>query len=699
MLLFVLKCILLERLLKNLTLVGAACALYSGLSSATVLNPDDANTIDDVEKISVVGSASNLVITTEDLEQFQANDLADIFRLSPSVAVGGSVGVAQKIYIRGLEDAYLNVSVDGAQQTSTLFHHIGRVTLDPDLLKQIDVQAGAGEATSGPGAIGGSIRFKTKNAQDLLADDERFGGRLKANYFSNNGTRFSGSLYGKLSDTWGLLGYYSKIDRDNMENGDGEDIFGSAAEQDLLFLKSSGNIGEHHYLSFSVEERKEEGDFSARPNWVVAEDALLYPSAAERSTYVANYAFDYDNTLSLEATVYQTDSSFSGGRFAWLADIKTFGLDLRNTSLFDNHKFVYGVDYRSDKVSSGPNGSAVENKESGSVLGIYAQAYSDLSADLVLSYGLRYDNYKFDQSILLEEYYGEPVTDSEAALDDSEISLNVGLLYSLTDTLTLGLGYAEAARGKEIGDGFTIDEYLYDRSDVPVVANDLAPETVANIEASIEYLKDNLNAKLSVFSSTIDDVIFSGFEGNGVYNNIGDLESSGFEFELAYQWGPVDLFAGFSSVTTELSPRSDLYSEATYSSIDINGYEFIGLGNSRGDTWILGADYGLNKDISMGASVAYVESLDITTLHQALDFGWTDSLYRLNKPSYTTLDVYVDWQINDNWQANFAVTNLLNEQYIDHSSVGDYSGVAGFGAVIGPDEAGRDIRLSVTFDF
>ncbi len=163
--------------MKNLVLAGAVCSLASGAVAAELDTNEEQKAI---EHIAVVGASTNLSITAQDIEQFQANDLADVFRESPSVSVGGSVGVAQKIYVRGLEDAYLNVTVDGAQQTSTLFHHIGRVTLDPDLLKQIDVQAGAGEATSGPGAIGGSIRFKTKDAQDLLADGEQFGGKVKA---------------------------------------------------------------------------------------------------------------------------------------------------------------------------------------------------------------------------------------------------------------------------------------------------------------------------------------------------------------------------------------------------------------------------------------------------------------------------------------------------------------------------------------
>ncbi|USI28443.1 TonB-dependent receptor [Alteromonas macleodii] len=681
--------------MKKLVLASAVCTLSSPVVFAQSLESQNEET-KSIERVAVVGAATNLSITAEDIEQFQANDLADVFRESPSVSVGGSVGVAQKIFIRGLEDAYLNVTVDGAQQTSTLFHHIGRVTLDPDLLKQIDVQAGAGEATSGPGAIGGSIRFKTKDAQDLLRGDEQFGGRVKASYFSNEGTRYSGSLYGKLSDSWGLLGYYSTVDRDNFEDGDGNEVLGTAADQDLMFLKASGYIADNQYLSISAEQRDEEGEFSARPNWVVLEGAPLYPSEAERDTYVANYRFDHSALVFLEATAYQTSSSFRGGRFDFLSDIDTYGFDIRNTTDISNHVFTYGIDYRKDEVESGPGVGPVQNAEEGSVMGIYAQAHSNITPELLLSYGVRYDDFDFQQQILIDDYYGTPVTDEPSGLDDNELSFNVGLEYQLTEAWTIGLGYAEAARGKQIGDGFTLDEYLYDGEDVPVVASDVVPETVTNIEASIEYSANNLNARLSAYESTIDDVLFSGYQGNSVFNNIGDLESSGVEFNLAYRWDSVDVYFGFSSVDVELMPREDLYS-VPYNSIGINGYEFVGLGNSRGDTWVLGADYTVTADISVGFNITMVDDINIDTLHQALENGWTDSLYSLNKADYTLVDIYGEWEVTNDLRLNLAVTNLFDEAYIDHSSVGDYSEV--FPSVIGPQEAGRDIRLSVTYDF
>ncbi len=558
------------------------------------------------------------------------------------------------------------------------------------------MQAGAGEATSGPGAIGGSIRFKTKDAQDLLRGDEQFGGRVKASYFSNEGTRYSGSLYGKLSDSWGLLGYYSTVDRDNFEDGDGNEVLGTAADQDLMFLKASGYIADNQYLSISAEQRDEEGEFSARPNWVVLEGAPLYPSEAERDTYVANYRFDHSALVFLEATAYQTSSSFRGGRFDFLSDIDTYGFDIRNTTDISNHVFTYGIDYRKDEVESGPGVGPVQNAEEGSVMGIYAQAHSNITPELLLSYGVRYDDFDFQQQILIDDYYGTPVTDEPSGLDDNELSFNVGLEYQLTEAWTLGLGYAEAARGKQIGDGFTLDEYLYDGEDVPVVASDVVPETVTNIEASIEYSANNLNARLSAYESTIDDVLFSGYQGNSVFNNIGDLESSGVEFNLAYRWDSVDVYFGFSSVDVELMPREDLYS-VPYNSIDINGYEFVGLGNSRGDTWVLGADYTVTADISVGFNITMVDDINIDTLHQALENGWTDSLYSLNKADYTLVDIYGEWEVTNDLRLNLAVTNLFDEAYIDHSSVGDYSEV--FPSVIGPQEAGRDIRLSVTYDF
>ena len=146
-----------------------AAAVLLAMPAATFAQGDgSALEAIDLDTVTVVGALTDDALDREEIERTQANDLADLFRAIPSVQVGGGVGLAQKIYVRGLEDSLLNVTVDGAPQRGTLFHHIGRVSIEPELLEAVDVQTGPGEATSGFGAIGGAIRFRTRNPVDLL---------------------------------------------------------------------------------------------------------------------------------------------------------------------------------------------------------------------------------------------------------------------------------------------------------------------------------------------------------------------------------------------------------------------------------------------------------------------------------------------------------------------------------------------------
>ena len=179
----------------------------------------------EIEKIYVHGqrvSAERLLLTEDDWQKRQARDLEDLFADQSAIAVGGALGVAQKLYLHGLEDLLLNVSLDGAIQSGSMFHHTGRLSLEPELLRQVEVQAGPGDATQGAGALGGSIDFITKDASDLLLPGERFAGLVKAGYSSvNEGQKYNLTLAGMLSDNWGLIGSFSDVDSKLMQDGAG----------------------------------------------------------------------------------------------------------------------------------------------------------------------------------------------------------------------------------------------------------------------------------------------------------------------------------------------------------------------------------------------------------------------------------------------------------------------------------------------
>lgn len=656
--------------------------LATGALSAVPALAEEKAQQDTLETVVVVGQATDSEITPEQLEKQQANDLSDVFRHIPSVSVGGSIGIAQKVYIRGMEDTLLNVTVDGAPQTGTLFHHIGRVSIEPELLERVEVQSGAGEATSGPGAIGGAIRFKTKDADDLLASGEQLGARVKGAYFSNDGTKGSASVYGKLGENWGVIGSFVQVERDNMQDGDGNEIRGTAADQNLAFFKVSGDIAENQKLTVSYEQREESGELSQRPNWVLLEDAPLYPMDAERETLVANYSAKLSDALNLEITAYDTNSDMAqDGRWGlYGGNTQSTGFDIRNTSTIGQHQLTYGVEQRNDEVKAGPRGATVQEyidagwetglSEKGEVLGVYVQDHWQVTEPLLISLGVRYDAYDLEQV----NYTGEASSD--------EVSPNIGFRYAFNEAWTLSAGHAQAVRGKEIGDSFTLEG--------AAIAPDLAAETVDNNELALEYAGAALALKAAVYQSTIDNVIYDQ-QGAGVYyENIGELESDGFELSAAYSYDSWYVSAAYSHNDSELNGNV------------VNGYENNGLGNTRGDTFTLGVDYALSDQLDLGWSLTHVQDLnDVVVLHRSLELGWIDELQTIDKPGYQVHDVYLRWQPlqDDSLAVNFAVQNLFDEHYRDHSSVGDYSHIPGWEIVSGLYEAGRDVRLSVDYRF
>jgi hemoglobin/transferrin/lactoferrin receptor protein len=643
-------------------------ALAENITDNSVENKEDKET----ETIVVVGQTTNTVITAEELEKYQANDLSDIFRLVPSVTVGGSLGIAQKVYIRGMEDTLLNVTVDGAPQTSTLFHHIGRISIDPDLLKEVEVQAGAGEATAGAGAIGGAIRFKTKSINDVLEEDQNFGGTVKASYFSNAGYQGSASLYGRVNEDWGVLASYVYTDRDTMKDGDGNEISGTDPEQKLGFVKVNGTIGDNQSLSLSYEGRSEEGEFVQRPNWPESSWNPLTPLSVERDTIVFNHALALNELVNLETTIYSTKANVVQTTTRWgtyKGEVKSAGFDIRNTSTLADHQLTYGVEYRQDEVTAGAPGDSGA-KEEGTVAGIYIQDHWQVNNSLLISFGGRFDQYDLDQVTY------------DNSVDSDGFSPNIGAQYTFNDNWELNLGYAQAMRGKEIGDSFTIEAgYI-------TVDPELKAEEVDNTELGLTYHDDHWNIVASVYQSDIDNVILDQLGQGTYYENVGTLETEGFELKVGYWFDDVQVVANYA------------YNDAELNGNKVEGYEYIGLANVRGDTWGLNVNYALSDTIEMGWNYTYVADLNnIEVFHRMVDIGWATETQVIDKEGYNVHDIFVQWQPIESILVNFAVQNLLDETYIDHSSVADYNGIPGWEGVSGLHEAGRDIRLSVSYQF
>ena len=95
------------------------------------------------------------------------------------------------------------------------------MTIEPEILETVDVQAGPGEATAGFGAVGGAIRFRTRNAVDMLQDGRDIGGIATAGCFSNDRYKLSGTVYGRIAGDIGILASDVHVNRDPYKDGDG----------------------------------------------------------------------------------------------------------------------------------------------------------------------------------------------------------------------------------------------------------------------------------------------------------------------------------------------------------------------------------------------------------------------------------------------------------------------------------------------
>lgn len=631
----------------KLTPIASALLLVSTVSVAQ----------DDIEVIEVKGSQHQSVDISIDqsaLENAQANDLNDVFRKESEVNVGGSSSVSQKIYVRGLEDTMLNVSVDGAEQSGNLFHHQGRLSIEPELLKRVEVNAGAGRATDGPGALGGAIKFETKDAQDLLNGGEQFGGNVKAGFYSNNNAyKTSASLYGKVTEDWGVLASFSYKDSKNIVDGNGDEQDYSGSKQKVALVKLSGNLTDTQKLSISYDFSDDSGEKLNRPHWVPSKKNAALQQETGRQTLTLNHQIAMSDYVNVDATIYTNEQTLTHKdhpRWGTSAgSMNTYGGKVFNTSLLGNHSLVVGVDVKQDNAKLSTSGG--DSTEKGTVYGLFAQNDWQATEQLLLTAGARYDTYKLTDS-------------KDVEFDSNGFSPNVGATFTVIDGLDVFASYAKAFRGQQTKELFVLD-YRYNDPN-------RKPEKATNAEVGAKYYNNGFSAGITLFDSEIEDVVSN--KGKEM-TNVGKLTNKGANAFAGYEVGDLSTRLSYSQSSPKLDgePLTD---------------DNMTIGTSVGDTWILDFIYQPQETMEFGWNTKIVERLTETG----------NAATENEKAGYSVHDLYARWMplTNEELALTLSVKNVFNEYYFDHASYyvyGDSTVARGFA------NAGRDIRFNVSWSF
>ena len=677
--------------------VASAMSVQAETQTTTKVDKDNPE-IEMIEVVGVATAGKDISIDQMELEKLQASDLADIFRNSPEITAGGGVAAGQKIYVRGIGEDLLNITVDGAEQAGAVFHHAGRVLIEPELLKRVDVEAGAGSATAGPGALGGALRFTTKDPVDLLQSDENFGATLRSSYEDNGSTnKNSATLYG-AGGMFSAMANIVQMKQDNLEDGDGNEIVGSELDVNLGYFKLVADFNEENYLSLSHEKLEHEGESLFRPEWEPNRGNLLADQKGTRETTTLNYNFDpLDNDLiNLSLNVYKTENFQRRGNvrspIATETDgaVETTGATLQNISRVGDHELIYGLNYRDDtsslKVVKGLAAAFGRSQETGSILGFFVQDIYAVTEQLTLSAGARYDDYEFKYGGIAAIPKVRPGVAGRTYNEDGT-SVNVGANYQLNDAWGLSASYAEALRGPKVYDAFRVG--TYDN------ALDLKAEEAENIELGVNYEQNGLAFSTSIYRSEIMDPLSLTHRGGSLpslrENIDGKIVTDGYTVKLNYSADTWSAGAKFNSSEGEVES-----SDPTRDGLRATRYTYGSAAAVIGDTLVLNADYMPSDTLSIGWSAEIVGDVDEYKVKLGANTG------TIKKSAYTVHDLYLRWQplANDTLMVALNAKNIFDKAYRAHAGADDliaqgpeYSGIAA------PKSPGRNISLTATLRF
>ncbi|WP_328189319.1 TonB-dependent receptor [Marinobacter sp. OP 3.4] len=596
-----------------------------------------------------------------DIEASQPQDMKDLFKEESSVSVGGPIAMNQKVYVRGVEETAMAVTVDGARQNNKVFHHNATNLIDPALLKAVRASASVAPADDGPGAIGGSLAYETIDVNDVLAPDRTIGGFLDGRY-ATNGDQLttSGSLYGRAGDVE-LLGYLKHMDGDDYEDGNGDTVDHTSPALISGLAKIAYENDVLGRLELSHEVVNDDTDRPYRANFADLTAGRPVPESRvydlTRTNTVFNYSRDRGEGLwNPEVTLGTNETDLETREHPLAAPDTTLvynGITESDSATVQNlfhtpfATVTAGVDYYDDTATFRFEGDP-DLEENAENVGTFIQVRQPVGDWLKLSYGARYDR---------QEFTGTDGSDH----DDSGVSANLSGEVFLNEYVSINAGYSDAWGGVALAENFILNgAWVYD--DVESVES-------KNYTAGLRVEAAGFFGEANVYQTEIE---------NGRTPSWGDGPDLSADFDIE----GYDLAAGYLHERGELSVKySDIESEKdgeVATSYDGN-YFTVPLGKIITVNGAL-AFPSVSVDLGMNAEFA----LENDAVEES----------GAKQDSYQVVGLYADYRPIEPLVLRLSVDNLTDEAYTDRASYGHE-----FPTVETLLEPGRSFALSARYTF
>lgn len=655
--------------------LAAALSSLAGLASAQAAPELPTVTV----REQLPAEPGHVRIDAEELESIQAQDVREALQPVPGVQVGGgATPIAQKIYIRGLEDQLVDIRMDGATLGGFIYHHQSRLQFDPFLLKSISIDKGTATPAAGPGALAGSIRLTTKDAADFLLPGRNIGATLGAGYFTNDGWSASVTGYGR-TDRLDAVVSLARQENDAYEDGLGRTVPTSGSQQRPALAKLGVKLAPGHELRLGYIGMEDSGARYQRPHMVAFPgNNVVLPHALERDIVTLGWRYAGTGPVhAAEVTLFDDENrnmrTVNGRRYGEAVDGR--GVEARFASRAGRHHLQYGLDVQrlqtravnpvrvyNPAIINGANNSGREDYD---VAGVFIEDELVLGPRWRVHAGTRYDRYDYTDN------HGQ-------RFESSGFSPSAGLRFIASDALVLRAGWARALRGVQPKEVFLLDNGPGPR----VYLNDpgLRPETARNLELGFDWAQGGWTVQGEVFRQVIDDYIEANFvAGQARRFHAGRVESDGYELAVGRRWTTTAVAVSLAHSRPELNGQP-------------LGDGNFGLGTSYGRTLNLKVNQLVPRwNLELGWAARWVQDLEYQPSGAATGV-------RATKEGYTVHDVFARWRPlgRDDLVLSFGVRNLFDKFYYDQAS---YAFGVAQNQILGFPEPGRDIRLEARWSF
>lgn len=492
------------------------------------------------------------VVTEQQIQQLQADSVAEIVRQAPNVEIaGGPRASSQTINIRGLSDNKVLQTVDGVRQQFNSGHRPSYF-LDPELIASVETVRGPASSLWGSGALGGVVAQTTINGSDLVKPQQQLGGYVKGGYNSNNDQNTTGLGLGMDFGAVDLLlsGYYRE--GNDIELGNGEDLQGSAERDHGALAKLAWSISESQQLTLSYRQAEMDGTVPTNGTAEIEETSnFLIDRTVESNNQLVDYRLNpATKWLDMQIQLYRNDVQMEERRKAVgqtdQTEQTTLGINLNNSSQFGALQLVYGIDGFKEDFDARRQGidrptppQAESENWGGFVQGIW-----NVSA-VTLELGGRYD------------YFSTESENLNVDRSDNDFSPALAVSWQIIDDLKITARYDTAFRAPTSEELYTTGTHFCLIPSVvcnSFVSNpDLEAEEAENSELIVSYAlndlvgEDSLTLTANIFRNNVDNFIEQLVEvefvffpvpsgGTTTWINVDEARIQGYEIMADYRW-------------------------------------------------------------------------------------------------------------------------------------------------------------------